>query len=58
MQRLELALETYRDCAGIKLPQYGRRDTFYVPDVMVVRAEQDAELDSLTDAICSSKLNS
>ncbi len=51
MQRLGLALETYRGCAGITIPQYGRRDTSYVPDVMVVTAEQDVYLDSLTDAI-------
>ncbi len=51
IQRLGLALETYRGCAGVTIPQYGRRDTSYVPDVMVVTAEQDAYLDSLTDAI-------
>lgn len=51
IRRLGLALETYRGCAGVTIPQYGKRDTSYVPDVMVVTAEQDAYLDTLTDAV-------
>lgn len=51
IERLSLALETYRGCSGVKIPQYGKKDTSYVPDVMVVTKEQDAYLDSLTDAV-------
>lgn len=51
IKRLGLAFETYRGCAGVKIPQYGKRDTFYIPDVMVVTLEQDAYLDTLTDAV-------
>lgn len=36
---IALALETYRGYAGVKIPQYGKRDTSYVPDVMVVTGE-------------------
>jgi Uma2 family endonuclease len=51
IRRLNLPLETYRGCAGVTIPQYGRRDTAYVPDLMVVTAEQDAYLDTLNDAV-------
>lgn len=51
IKRLDLNLETYRGCAGVRIPQYGRKDTAYVPDVMVVTSEQDAYLNTLTEAI-------
>lgn len=51
IKRLGLALETYRGCAGVKIPQYGKRDTSYVPDVMIMTSEQDDYLDTLTDAV-------
>lgn len=51
IKRLGLTLETYRGCAGVRIPQYGKKDTAYVPDVMVVTAEQDAYLNTLTEAV-------
>lgn len=51
IKQLSLQLETYRGCAGVRIPQYGKKDTAYIPDVMVVTLEQDAYLDTLTEAV-------
>ena len=56
IKRLGLQLETYRGCAGVRIPQYGKKDTAYVPDVTVVTSEQDAYLDTLTEAVLAVRM--
>jgi len=49
--RLNLLLATHRARVGVRVPQVGRRATSRIPDLTVVTIEQNAYLETLTDAI-------
>ena len=49
--RLNLPLATHRASVGVRVPQVGRRATSRIPDLTVVTIEQNAYLETLTDAI-------